>query len=563
VKNKFGKIKYDWKFALFLLAFAAGIFLRIYHFSDWLYFKLDQARDAFIALQAFEKGPGYLPLLGARAGGTYLLLGPVYYYFQYLALLITRNAYPATYALPDLFFAILSVPMFYIFIKRYFGRNWALYLASVLALCFFAIEYSRFSWNTNPLPFFTLLYFFSLLKSLESEGRKALWWALISGVALSVTSQLHFLAFLGFPVVTFLLIIIDRKNLRGKTGWRIILVFLSGFLILYVPWILSDLGNNWKNTLHFWDAVLTKLFSATLWQDVVLGFAYFAQDWIIILTGYVATMKEHLLFLLAWIVFILPSIFLNWKFYRSEQDAKKRRFLLLTLLWFLIFLIVYIPIGHQLRARYFLVMEALPLIYLGYILKYINSLRRRGKNVAVAAVAAAVIIGNLAGTYLWFNQLALAEKQTSVDSKRTFVFKEEDDVTLWHIDQAAKYITDNCTGKEVRFAAPPVHLKAVDYMLRYYAAKKTAEQKSKSGEYCFYAVGSSKSDMGYVDANVKNNFHVAERKIFGLVGVYKIEPNDPKNISFKRLYDINSDEITEETKANRIYWKDLFSPGKN
>ena len=40
------KFKLDWKIILFLLVIALAIFLRVYHFSDWLFFKMDQARDA-------------------------------------------------------------------------------------------------------------------------------------------------------------------------------------------------------------------------------------------------------------------------------------------------------------------------------------------------------------------------------------------------------------------------------------------------------------------------------------------------------------------------------------
>ena len=66
------------------LIIALGFFLRSYHFTDWLHFELDQARDARVVDAALEGGPGELPLLGPKAGGTFLRLGPAFYYLQYL-----------------------------------------------------------------------------------------------------------------------------------------------------------------------------------------------------------------------------------------------------------------------------------------------------------------------------------------------------------------------------------------------------------------------------------------------------------------------------------------------
>jgi len=126
--------------------------------SDWLFFKMDQARDAYLIKQTLENGLGWLPLLGPKAGGTHLNLGPAFYYFQYLAAFLFQSAHPAVLAYPDLLFSILSIPLFFLFLKKYFPRDWSMVLAGLYAVCFLGIEYSRFAWNPNSLVFFNLLF---------------------------------------------------------------------------------------------------------------------------------------------------------------------------------------------------------------------------------------------------------------------------------------------------------------------------------------------------------------------------------------------------------------------
>ena len=129
------KIKFDWKIVLFSLVIALAIFLRVWHFSDWLFFKMDQARDASIIKQAFELGPGWLPLLGPKAGGTDLNLGPAFYYFQYLAASLFQSVHPAVLAFPDLLFGILGNPIFAFFLESKRARIFQSSVFSVASKC--------------------------------------------------------------------------------------------------------------------------------------------------------------------------------------------------------------------------------------------------------------------------------------------------------------------------------------------------------------------------------------------------------------------------------------------
>jgi hypothetical protein len=570
--NKLRK-KLDWKILLFLAVFFFGVFLRVWHFSDWLFFKLDQARDSFLVLQAYEKGMGYLPLLGARAGGTSLLLGPVYYYFQYISLVLFRSTHPAVFAFPDLFFAILSIPLFFLFLKKYFNRDWSLILSSILSVCFFAIEYSRFAWNPNPLPFFTILFFLSLLNIFDEKEKRKTLWTCVAAVSLSIAGQLHFLAFLALPAIALIFLLFQWKDARKYIGWKKIAIFFGIFLLSYLPWILNDFEKKWKNTRLFWKAVLTKLFAATLLSDIVSGLDSFAQSWLTILTGYVnsgkilaltifgrylAVNKTLLIAICVWALFIIPSLTLNWKLFRKEKDPMRKKFLLLVLIWFLVFFAAYIPIGNQLRPRFFMATLVLPIIYLGFDLICLKKILGKIWLPVAAGILAVVFAGNLTGTYLWFQEIKATQIQDRVNVKRTFIFKGDDGVVLWHIEKAAEYMIADCQGKPIYFASYPIYLKPIDYLLRYRGANAVAADESKSADKnaCFYSVSHTTNGLRGLKSNIQENYSIVRQEKFGILSVFRLAPKD--GATLKDFYNATDDEITQETRTRRLFWKDLF-----
>ncbi|HHE45894.1 MAG TPA: hypothetical protein ENL05_00895, partial [Candidatus Moranbacteria bacterium] len=93
--------------AIFLL----GISLRTYQHKNWLYFDDDQANDAIIVSKVVENHQDW-PLLGPNMGNTTFRLGPIFYYFQIISAKIFGNN-PNVLAYPDLFFSILTIPLFY------------------------------------------------------------------------------------------------------------------------------------------------------------------------------------------------------------------------------------------------------------------------------------------------------------------------------------------------------------------------------------------------------------------------------------------------------------------
>ena len=145
VKQWLGK-NYVWVSLAVILALA--IFVRTYHFDEWLYFKMDQSRDALLIKNAVDNGPQDLPLLGARVGAVklqhgFLRLGPIYYYFQYLSGVLFHSTEPYVFAYPDLLFSILAIPLVFFLVRLYFPARSALLVTAIIASAASAIRRRR------------------------------------------------------------------------------------------------------------------------------------------------------------------------------------------------------------------------------------------------------------------------------------------------------------------------------------------------------------------------------------------------------------------------------------
>ena len=262
--------------------------VRVWDIEELFIFKMDQARDIALVQEAYDGGAGELPLLGPRAAKTYLRLGPIFYYFEYISMWITDNKSPLSVVWPDFIFSILTIPLFYYFLRQVFSQKISLMTTAVFASSFFLTQYGRFAWNPNAIPFWSLLFFLgmykvatlSLIKSQESKlacrrgmaknpiaGR----WLLVAVIGYGVSSQLHFTAALAYPLIATLFwlgtLSIDYLTTRrrfltggvrgvvGKFGldisWKYWLGAFVTLGIFYVPMILSEMHTNWDNWTQF------------------------------------------------------------------------------------------------------------------------------------------------------------------------------------------------------------------------------------------------------------------------------------------------------------------------
>jgi 4-amino-4-deoxy-L-arabinose transferase-like glycosyltransferase len=249
-----------------LLILVAGS-LRLYGFSEYLHFELDQARDARVVLEVLQAGNiADLPLLGPRAGGTFLRLPPVFYELQYLSGLVFGATIPGI----ALFVPILgagAVVLLYALVRLFASRHAAFGVALLYAVSPFTVFTSRYAWNPNPLPFFLLLGLYGWVRAttvprLQKRqegiadkktpniriGSREIWYAL-AGLAFGTAMQLHTLAFLLVPCVLLGDLVLRRVVFSLRVTH--LLAFALPILILFTPLILSEWATGGQNTTEF------------------------------------------------------------------------------------------------------------------------------------------------------------------------------------------------------------------------------------------------------------------------------------------------------------------------
>src|SRR3989344_2389657 len=168
-------------FAILLLA---G-FLRVFRIFDLTEFLGDQGRTGIEIYHAFQTRS--LPLVGPTVITGYYL-GPFFYYLMGLSFILF-NFNPV---IPSAFTALLGVAtVFFIYYlcKKLFGFWIAVGISALYATSPVIVAHERTIWEPTVIPFFILLFLFSLYKVFEKRNFT---YFLLSGFSVGALVQLHY-----------------------------------------------------------------------------------------------------------------------------------------------------------------------------------------------------------------------------------------------------------------------------------------------------------------------------------------------------------------------------------
>ncbi|MFZ2226655.1 MAG: glycosyltransferase family 39 protein [Candidatus Moraniibacteriota bacterium] len=435
--------KYLW---IVLIAITViGIFFRTYNFHDWLPFNMDQGRDA-ILIGSVANGTRPLPLLGPEAGGTDFYLGPMPYYFQIISVKLFGNS-PDKMAYPDLFSSILCIPLLFFFLRKYFNLKISLALTTLFSLSTYAITISRFAWNPNSTPFWTILGFYGILNVLSQKNTSRLFWAIIAGLAIGVGVQLHTTFLLFFPLTTIVLfaILFARKiNLL-----KYFFIILAVSLILNIPQFIGEYRTHGHNTAEFFKGIQNKpVHTTSLSKNIMRNSSCWIESGIVILSGYeisgaceIST-RDNLvdlgLFVIG-IVFTFGGILLGIRYLRQEKDEDKKYFLTIIFLYLAVAYLIYIPLAQTLSTRYFVMLIFFPFIFLGLWIKFLAE--KLSKNAAYFLLIFLLLLFTTNSYFNWkaFNTFSNYEKGNESNIGN---------VTLKEMEGISQFIISNSAGEK-------------------------------------------------------------------------------------------------------------------
>lgn len=581
--------RYSVVLAMFFVV-AFGFVLRSVHFDEWLYFKLDQSRDAMLISQAVIEGPSYLPLLGPRVGAIdlekgLLRVGPAYYYFQYLSGILSGSVEPSVFAYPDLLFGTLSIVMIFLFSRLFLSGVTSLLVAFLFSVSFLGVEYSRFAWNPNPLPFFVLVSFLGLLRFLhETSHGKRYFFLALSVFGFGVAAQLHFFGMMSLCGI-FGLFFLWRFRLWSPNvifslvsrGVFFNILRYAGFsaailMVLSAPIVANDLLRHGENTRNFLEALVKKQDDEPIADRIGEAWKANGQYFCLITTAECLTgdsgknrmpiAATGMFFLLGFLAVILRL--------REFPEGIKKDALRLLVVWTVVFLALSVPVAFQLRPRFFLTVLPIPFLIWGILFEYAREKRGRAGVVFGLAIFLGIFSLNARGVWLWFTEQSASQVGNAAVS-RTLILKNKDGVTLGQLERAADMMVSRLHADDrLYFYVKPEHIAPLEYLferkktsmpnLVFETMKPNVDPKARF----FAVVPEEQKRLESVSKKFTEPFDILSFERVGQIAVSEISFSRLKPDPDFLFTDTSSPDKNvlwlggKQRKSDRLFWGDVF-----
>ncbi len=567
--------KYFWGLiAILLVAFC----LRSYELGSWLHFELDQSRDAKVVDLALDGNVLDLPLLGPKAGGTFLRLAPAFYYFSYVSAKLFGGM-----PVGGVWFVVVLSTLFvgglFFFLRRGFSQEVSFGLTALAAVSVYLVLYGRFAWNPNLIPFFVVFGFYALLRSVDHEEVHKERWFLGAALLLTLATHFHFLAFLALPTVTGLFLLLKRPRFRWST-W---LAAFGIIAFLYVPMILNEVATKGSNTKEFFGAITEKSTKEdhTLIEKGVRDIAEFSMANTVILTGYEGSTFPNVLFNshdkkvicdkrcdegkwqgIAGLLFVLVGLWttlLGW--WRARTRASSD-FYLLSLLWLGVALLLFLPLSYGVAPRFYLLTAPLSFVLLGSIFENIHCLHRTKKKYIFF-----LVVGLLVATNIFFLRERFGELKDAgthlVVSQPDRILKERIRVTLEQQETIVNFVEQASvkTGYPVYFTSGPQYKRSFKYLLEKRGVTLgsfSLENRYQEGLY--YMVLRSGSGLENKYAPYLGMYELVDIKSFGTLSLVELRPRPGMLIGAREDFSLPVKKA-ESQAPPRYTWREFFSGG--
>lgn len=462
---------------LFLLILILGIFLRFYRLPQTMQFLGDQGRDALIVRRMLiEQHPA---LIGPVTSVGNMYLGPFYYYFMLFPLMLTYPD-PTGPALAVAVVGVITLWLIYKLGKQMVGVRAAIFACILFAISPLVLTFSRFSWNPNIVPLFSLLFFWHTFQALKGKDKA---WIFV-GLWFAILIQLHYitLILLGVAGIVWLGKLIEQIKAKKVRRDFIISTLLAVFIFLasLIPLVVFDVRHDYINSKAFSSFFSgdQKHFSVatSVTGRLVTNLTIFVRNFTGIFSFQLTSWKK----LLGFLVILVPSMVL---FFKQRTHSAGERFLFLSFVFCVFGLSFY---SSTLYDHYLVFMFPVVVIILGIILSSIWELKWLRPIVLLVLVGAAVLSylhypgKQQLGYNIFMMKRAAGEivKRIPQDEKyNIFLFSPSGDV------QGMNYRYFLVTGSN-----PPLSETEFFGFSRLYAIQDIPEEKLPSSSHYMFAV---------------------------------------------------------------------------
>lgn len=479
---------------LFLAILLVGIFLRTYEFHDFLRFNPDQSRDAGV-VRSYLTGESGLPLLGPKAGGTEFRVGPAFYYFQVISGKVFGDT-PEAMAYPDLFFSILAIPLLFFFLRRYFDTRTAFLLMTLFAVSLYAVKYSRFAWNPNSLPFWSLLFLSALHMTAVGGISAKKYWSIVLGVAVGMGVQFHTLSLVFFPIVTlltFFFLFVEKRM-----SWKSVCLTVGIALLLNTSQIVSEIQTGGVNTQAFFQSIGSKEKKGSgVVKNTLKEVVCYTQANAYILTSYDSddgcSLKSvwkgfNVPVFIIGILFFIGGVWLSVRAFRKEQDMSKQYFLGITLSYLILSFLVLLPLANEISMRFFLPMVFMPFLFLGLWMEYIRERFPKYADPVTIILVSMLLLSNLYSIRQSFSmsKAYLTDSNAGMDNVLLREVELASDFIILHTDGTSVVVVDG-DSEFLRKA-----LKSMNYFTLREGIRLVQKDKETDSKMPFFLVENTK-----------------------------------------------------------------------
>ncbi len=368
---------------LFLLILVAASFLRLYKIDQYTIFLGDEGRDSLIVKRIIKDQR--FTLLGptASVGGFYL--GPIYYYMMIIPTLLS-NFEPLGPAVMVALFGIATVALLFFFLNEIWGLAPATFAAFVYSFSPLVLEFSRFSWNPNTLPFFSLALIYFLYKG--SNTKKILFFFL-AGCCLGIALQLHYLALILGPTMVVSILVLNKFKKSAKA----LTASLTGSILTFSPFLIFEIRHHFPNTKSIIEFITRKHGAVNarhlnIFIDFTKKSAFLFQEFLNIDNSFVLT-PLILLSLLA---------FLRLLFKKKKVVQKGT---LLIFLWWILGVGILCFYRGRIIPHYLTYLFPLPAIIIGLLLWQVYRINKIFSRLLAVSLLLIILFFQIKGLYLW------------------------------------------------------------------------------------------------------------------------------------------------------------------
>lgn len=494
---------------LLVLIILIGASLRLYKFHNFVRFNSDQVRDSKIVDKMIEEKD--FPLLGPPAASTQFKLGPAYYYMEYLSSLIFGNN-PSGVAFFVVILSIFSIPLLFVFLRYYFFEDLSLFLTFLYAVSFYAIKYSRFTWNPNVIPFFLLIFLILLLKlSLKKElDKKFLRLFLLIGIVIGISIQLHTILMALMPLMFFSVCIylyFKTKNIKSTVSGFILAVFAA--FLLNIPVFVYDLKNDGKNFKAFFSVAQNRTGeNVSVSEKFSKTGQFFVQSSIYVLSGYEPTKNwteikkflnkknsSEIMSAITGTLFLLLGLLTLISCFLKEKREKRKIFLGISLGIIIFSTPIFMLVTEMLKSRFFIVIFFIPFLLLGIILNKLTEFI--GKKTTYIFIIGLIVLLSFLNFRVFSGIYSDRDYQRKNSLYGGISLKETEDISRFIVDYSKK----EASHKEKIYLSEFEFFQSVNYF----------NKKSKLNTALFSEGELGKNDLLFVVGKSKNENRIIEK----------------------------------------------------